>query len=240
MRRLTITLTIAFGLVAPTAAVASRLATGSTRNAIDRAAAPQVPPGIPERCLFAQVTTKDAGDWAEVGFNGVNGAHCVRWAFNGVVILRRARGRWDYVTSGSARISCGRIGIPVAVRQDLHLPCAVNSPTSALGAKPPASNSCSDEAVTVLELKPVAINLRVVVHGVSCSKAHSLIRAYFRQQATPGYCVSQGGDICEVKFPGGWVCSLPGAASEGDFAGCVREAPFATVKVYARGPVPVG
>jgi hypothetical protein len=115
-----ITIIIVLGLVLPAVAVASRVATGSTRNAIDRAAAPQLPPRIPERCLWAAVTTKDGSNWAAVGFNG---AHCDRWAFNGDVIVHRAHGRWHYVTAGSAMLPCGQFGIPVAVRQDLHLPC---------------------------------------------------------------------------------------------------------------------
>jgi len=118
-----ITIIIVLGLLVPAIAVASRVATGSTRNAIDRAAARQLPPGIPERCLVAQVTTKDGGNWAEVGFNGPHYRSCGRWGFNGVVILRRAHGRWDYITAGSAMLPCRRLGIPVAVRQDLHLPC---------------------------------------------------------------------------------------------------------------------
>lgn len=122
MKRIIIAI-VAVGLVVPAAAVASRVATGGTRTALDRAAASQLPPGVPERCLFAQVTTKGGGNWATVGFNGPHYRSCERWGFNGVVILRRARGRWDYVTSGSALIPCGRFGIPVAVRQDLHLPC---------------------------------------------------------------------------------------------------------------------
>jgi hypothetical protein len=118
-----ITIIIALGLIVPAVAVASRVATGSTRTAIDRAAAPQLPSGIPERCLAAEVTTKDGGNWATVGFNGPQYRSCERWGFNGVVILRRTRGRWHYVTSGSALIPCGQLGIPVAVRQDLHVPC---------------------------------------------------------------------------------------------------------------------
>ena len=118
-----ITIIIVLGLVLPAVAVARRVATGSTRNAIARAAAPQLPPGIPARCLFGQVTTKDGGNWATVGFNGVHYRSCGRWGFNGVVILHRARGRWEYVTAGSALLPCGRFGIPVAVRRDLTLPC---------------------------------------------------------------------------------------------------------------------
>jgi hypothetical protein len=83
---------IAVGLIVPAVAVASRVPTGSTRTAIDRAAAPQLPPGIPERCLYAKVTTKDGGKWAEVGFNGVTYRSCGRWGFNGVIIVHRARG----------------------------------------------------------------------------------------------------------------------------------------------------
>jgi hypothetical protein len=116
---------IALGLIVPAVAVASRLATGSTRTAIDRAAAPQLPGGIPQRCLWAEVTTEGGGNWATVGFNGTHCPSSERWAFNGVVIVRRAHGRWHYVGSGSALIPCGRLGIPVAVRRDLHhhLPC---------------------------------------------------------------------------------------------------------------------
>jgi hypothetical protein len=118
-----ITIIIALGLIVPAVAVASRVATGSTRTAIDRAAAPQLPSGIPERCLAAEVTTKDGGNWATVGFNGSHCRSLPRWAFNGVVIVHRARPTWHYVTAGSALIPCGRLGIPVAVRQDLHVPC---------------------------------------------------------------------------------------------------------------------
>ena len=95
-----------------------------------------------------------------------------------------------------------------------------------------AAKGCSNETVTVLEAKPIAVDLRFVLHGVSCTKAHSLIRTYFRHQATPGYCLNRG-NICAF-VGGGWTCSHPLYAGEGggDFAGCVREAPFASVKVY--------
>lgn len=122
MKRIIITI-VAVGLIVPAVAVASRVATGRTRNAIDRAAAPQLPPGTPERCLVARVTTKDGGKWAKAGFNYAHYRSCGRWGFNGVVIVHRARRTWHYVTAGSALIPCGRLGIPIAVRQDLHLPC---------------------------------------------------------------------------------------------------------------------
>jgi hypothetical protein len=122
MKRIIITI-VAVGLVVPAVAVASRVATGRTRTAIERAAAPMLSGGIPQRCLLVEVTTKDGGNWATVAFNAVNYRSCGRWGFNGVDIEHRARRTWHYVTSGSALIPCGRLGIPIAVRRDLHLPC---------------------------------------------------------------------------------------------------------------------
>lgn len=117
-----IVIVIALGLIVPALAVASRIATGSTRAAIERVVAPQGS-SIPQRCVFVEVTTKDGGNWAIYGFNSANYRSCGRWGFNGVDIVQRAHGQWKAVTSGSAMIPCGRFAIPVAVRQDLHLPC---------------------------------------------------------------------------------------------------------------------
>jgi hypothetical protein len=46
--------------------------------------------------------------------------------------------------------------------------------------------ACSNETVTVLEARPVAVTLRFVLHGVSCTKAHStsLCRAPDGSEAT--------------------------------------------------------
>jgi hypothetical protein len=122
---------IALGLVAPAVAVASGVATGSTRAAILRSA------GLvyPDRCLIARITTRDGGNWAGVSFNAAKQRSCKDSAFNGVDVVRRVGGRWHYVTSGSADIPCSRLGIPDAVSRDLHLPCAVTAPTGPLGAR---------------------------------------------------------------------------------------------------------
>jgi hypothetical protein len=122
LKRPIITIIIALGLLVPAVAAASRVATGSTRTAIERAAGSQVL-RIPQRCLVVEVTTTDGGNWATVGFNAANDRSCGRWGFNGVDILRRAHGRWHFVTSGSSRVPCGRLGVPVRVRRDLRLPC---------------------------------------------------------------------------------------------------------------------
>lgn len=111
------------------------------------------------------------------------------------------------------------------------LPAVTSTGAQATGGARIAT-ACSNETVTVLELKPVAVALRFVLHDVSCTKAHSLIRTYFRHQATPGYCLNRG-NIC-AYVNGGWTCSLPLYAGEGggDFAACIRETPFAQVKVF--------
>jgi hypothetical protein len=118
-----VTLAAILGVLLPAAAAASRLATDGTRTAIERAVAPAF--DGPQRCVLVLVTSKDGGNWGTFSFNGNNLGSCTHWAFNGVDIAHRVRGRWQNVTSGSADIPCGRLGIPVAVRLDLHLPCAV-------------------------------------------------------------------------------------------------------------------
>lgn len=93
------------------------------------------------------------------------------------------------------------------------------------------ASACSNKTVTVFQPKPVAVTLRFVLHGkVSCYKAHRLMQAYFRR-ATPKYCVNRG-TACSIRFPGGWDCARHVAGEHDGVAGCVREAPLATVTVY--------
>jgi hypothetical protein len=74
---------------------------------------------------------------------------------------------------------------------------------------------------------------RFVLHGkVSCNKAPSLIRAYFRHVAPPsGYCRNRG-TACSFIFAGGGDCAFHVVGEHDGAAGCVRESPFATVMVY--------
>jgi hypothetical protein len=83
---------------------------------------------VPQRCLLVRVTTVGGHDWATVGFNVARSSLCNRYGFNGVAIVRRVRGRWHFVTAGSAMIPCGKLGVPVAVQRDLRLPCLVPKP----------------------------------------------------------------------------------------------------------------
>jgi hypothetical protein len=68
-----------------------------------------------------------------MGFDLAKLHSCLKWAANGVAIDHRVNGRWRWVASGSAEMPCGRLGIPVAVREDLRLPCAVPSPPQKSG-----------------------------------------------------------------------------------------------------------
>jgi hypothetical protein len=75
------------------------------------------------------------------------------------------------------------------------------------------------------------VTLRFVLIGkVSCTEAHRNIRAFFHHVAV-GPCE---GNICGVDLPGGWTCSWPLYAGEGngDFAGCFRAATGAKIRVY--------
>ena len=119
-------------LALPVAVGASRIATGGLRTAIERAASPQLPAGVPQRCLVARVTTKGGRDWATVGFNVARATSCNRYGFDGVAVVRRVRGGWHYVTAGSSMIPCGKLGIASRSR---HHP-SVTSVSSCRGTPP--------------------------------------------------------------------------------------------------------
>lgn len=158
-------------------------------------------------------------DWASVSFTAHPSRSCRMEGYSGFVLLHHRNGRWHYVTAGSY-FRCPIPGVPDRVAHDLVGLCGA-----------PGVSACSDKTVTVFEPKPVPVTLRFVLHGkVSCHKAHRLMRAYFRR-ATPKYCVSRG-TACSVRFPGGWDCARHVAGEHDGVAGCVREAPLATVTVY--------
>jgi hypothetical protein len=94
-----------------------------------------------------------------------------------------------------------------------------HSPRSRTVANVDGSNAtaCSKETVSDFG-KPTT--LRFVLHGVSCSKAHALIRTYFRT-ATTQSCRNHG-TVCILDFPGGWSCSFIIATEGPGLAGCVR------------------
>lgn len=187
MRRLIITLTIVAGLFVPAVAVASRIATGNTKKAIDRALTAELG-GIPGRCLVVRVTTKDGGNWANVSSN-LAAAHsvlCAKHVFNGFDIVRRTHAHWHYVTGGSVAINCAHFGIPVAVRKDLRLDCAVTPPTG-------SSMACGTVNIN-------ALHVDFQVYRVSCATSLRILGAYLHGEGV-------GEKIQPVKGFPGWTCS---------------------------------
>lgn len=91
MKRI-ISICVVLGLVTPAAAVASRVATGSTRTAVVRAAG-RFFTDIPQRSLTVEVTTKDGGNRATVGFNVANFRPFERSALNSLAVVQRAQRR---------------------------------------------------------------------------------------------------------------------------------------------------
>ena len=77
------------------------------------------------------------------------------------------------------------------------------------------ASACSNETVAVFG-KPVT--LRFVLQGVSCSKAHSLIRTYFRDATTKS--CRKAGAACILAVGGGWSCSFRFAGVGQEFAEC--------------------
>ena len=95
------------------------------------------------------------------------------------------------------------------------------------------ASACSNETVAVFG-KPVT--LRFVRQGVSCGKAHSVIRTYFRDATTKS--CRKAGAACILAVGGGWSCSFRFAGVGQQFAGCGRAQfeRFLAYRVSAPGP----
>ena len=95
------------------------------------------------------------------------------------------------------------------------------------------ASACSNETVAVFG-KPVT--LRFVRQGVSCGKAHSVIRTYFRDATTKS--CRKAGAACILAVGGGWSCSFTFAGVGQQFAGCGRAQfeRFLAYRVSAPGP----
>ena len=120
MKRI-IAIVAAVVVVAPSAALANRSATGSTRRAIEQVTHLRLP-GEPQGCVFISVTTKDGGNWA-TAHTGADTPACKHWIANGYALVHRVRGRWREVGGGDGPVPCRKLGVPTAVRRDLGLSC---------------------------------------------------------------------------------------------------------------------
>lgn len=120
--RLVTTAVIALGLalVVAGAASARRPAAGPQKRAIMTAAG--LRPATPLRCYRVEISTVNSA-WAATQYAGGTGRPCIAYAADGVSITHFVRGRWRFVTAGSA-FHCPIPGhIPIAVQRDLRLFC---------------------------------------------------------------------------------------------------------------------
>jgi hypothetical protein len=243
MRRLITILTIAVGLVTPAAALALSLEAQkaaannvATARATNATACPNETVAIqgkptPLRFVLRHVSCSAAHKLIRTYFHDIATQGCQEHGTACIYVYSRG---WDCSFPIPALHLAAVAGCDKALAGRLTASVTVYKVTRAASAASAAQTKCSNETVPVLLTgrTPVAVTLRFVVRGVSCRTAHDLVRTYFRHEATPGYCLKQG-NICAF-VSGGWTCSFPLYAGEGggDFVGCVREAPFATVKVY--------
>jgi hypothetical protein len=126
VRRFIIT-SVVLSLTLASVAMAHRMATGSTRRAIERAAfgkksSPFLK--LPQSCVLVEVTTKDGRNWATVAIKGDGGGACGPRANYGIDLAHRTRAGWRSVAGGSAGVNCTELRIPAVVRKDLELPCS--------------------------------------------------------------------------------------------------------------------
>ena len=106
----------------PAVAIARRLAPGNEESAIIAAIrrAHDIGPSQKASCMRVYVSTISR-NWATMQFIYVR--RCERQDANGVAVIHRTRGRWRFVTAGSA-FSCPIPGhIPKPVQRDLRLSC---------------------------------------------------------------------------------------------------------------------
>ena len=125
MRRFIIT-GVVLSFVLPGVAIAHRMATGSTRRAIERSAFGKSSPffDLPQSCVLVEVTTKDGRNWATVAIKGDGGGACGPRASYGIDLVHHTRAGWRSVAGGSAGVNCAELRIPAVVRKDLELPCS--------------------------------------------------------------------------------------------------------------------
>ena len=93
---------------------------GAQKRAIMTAAG--LKPATPLGCYDVHISTANR-TWAATHYAGSAHNPCLRYAADGVSITHYVRGRWRFVTAGSA-FGCPIPGhIPAAVQRDLKLFC---------------------------------------------------------------------------------------------------------------------
>ena len=111
--------------------------------------------------------------------------------------------------------------------------CIVFAALGSSGSVSQAATTCSNQTVDGGRFVG-KLTLRVVLIGrVSCAKAHSLVRTYYRRMAA-GDC--EANNFCLLSFPGGWNCSIfsfgQSQTAGGAMAGCARGGAGPKIRLY--------
>jgi hypothetical protein len=106
------------------------------------------------------------------------------------------------------------------------LAVATAAPVVHAAPAPRAARACSTLRLDVGEpLGRVTVRFKLFGH-VTCAKAHSRARAYFRKVVA--HQCGRLNNFCNLSFAGGWNCSIFSAGESqtagGAFAGCARSA----------------
>jgi hypothetical protein len=76
-------------------------------------------PGAPAHCLTVSLAASNHS-YARVAYRGSTSGPCVRWAFNGVNVLRQTAGRWRVLFEAS-QYACPVPHVPQAIQRDLGI-----------------------------------------------------------------------------------------------------------------------
>ncbi len=117
MRRLATVVVLLGLLVTAASATAQRRPTAGERRAIAKTF------DVPAECVKIRVSTVNER-WARMHFKGrkFDDPDCRPHAADGIVILRRKGGKWQFVTVGSS-FDCPVPDTPPRVAKDLRIPC---------------------------------------------------------------------------------------------------------------------
>lgn len=209
-------------LLGPTVAGAAQVPSPAQQRAIAEAAraAPETQ-GVRGRFLVRRVRISETGSWARASLTPK--PRYVKTVQSVVAVFRQVRGSWKLRDLGTDGVGCS-IGMPPAVQRDLELVCRI---------RPRPAIRCSNETYNAGRYVGRQTLRFMLIRGVSCGKAHALIKALYHHLAT-GNCE---GDRCLTEIGHHWNCSLfvapESAELGGAVGGCLQTSTGAKLRVYS-------
>jgi hypothetical protein len=191
------------------------------RGIAEAARAAPATQGVRGKFLVRRVRISEAGSWARASLTPK--PRYVKTVQSVMAVFRQVRGSWRLRDLGTDGVGCS-IGMPPAVRRDLELVCRTRSR--------PATR-CSNETYYAGKYSGRQTLRFLLIRGVSCGKAHALIKALYHHLAT-GNCE---GDRCITELGHRWNCSLfvapESAELGGAVGGCLQTSTGAKLRVYS-------